>query len=55
MGPELATVRETDGVSATIALMRAKGADEFRFHARLARHARLGAAVRRLHDESVRL
>ena len=25
MGPELTTVRETDGVSATIALMRAKG------------------------------
>jgi len=36
-----------------VALMRAKGADEFRFHEGLARHARFGAALRRLHDESV--
>ena len=28
-----------------VALMRAKGGDEFRFHDRLARHARLRAAL----------
>ena len=37
-----------------VALMRAKGGDEFRFHVGLARHARFGAALRRLHDESLR-
>ena len=37
-----------------VALMRAKGGDEFRFHEGLARHARFGDALRRLHDESVR-
>jgi hypothetical protein len=36
-----------------VALMRAKGGDEFRFHEGLARHARLRDALRRLHDESV--
>ncbi len=37
-----------------VALMRAKGADEFRFHEGLARHARFGDALRRVHDASVR-
>jgi len=37
-----------------VALMRAKGGDEFRFHEGLARHVRFGDALRRLHDESVR-
>jgi hypothetical protein len=37
-----------------VALMRAKGSDEFCFHEGLTRHARFGAALRRLHDESVR-
>jgi len=41
------------GKRSLVALMRAKGADEFRFHEGLARHARFGAALRRLHDESV--
>jgi hypothetical protein len=37
-----------------VALLRAKGGDEFRFHAGLAQHRRFADALRHLHDEFAR-